>query len=135
MENDMKRIFQLEYALLLLALLFTSGCNSDSNNSSISADALLKHPDKEQILILDVRTAQEYSDGHVPGAINIPHTELSDKLGQVIEHEHKPVVVYCHSGRRAAIAQTILADAGFKQLLHLEGDMVGWKAGNYPIEK
>ncbi len=131
----MKRNIQLKYALLLLlGLLIISGCYTKTNKADISPDELLSHPNRQQLLILDVRTPDEYSAGHVPGAINIPHTELSHNLSQIIEHKHKPVVVYCHSGRRAAIAQAILAEAGFDQLFHLTGDMVGWKAGNYPLE-
>ena len=131
----MKLTFKLKYALLLTCLMLIAGCNTDSIDSGIMADALLNHPQKDQVLILDVRTPREFNDGHVPGAINIPHTELSDKLDQVITHKHKPVVVYCQSGRRASVAQTILTKAGFDQVLHLEGDMAGWKAAGYPIEK
>lgn len=131
----MKLTVKLKYALFLAGLLLIAGCNIDSIDSNITADALLNHPQKDQILILDVRTPQEFDDGHIPGAINIPHTELSDKLDQVITHKHKPVVVYCQSGRRASVAQSILTKAGFDQVLHLEGDIADWKAGGYPLEK
>lgn len=131
----MKLTFKLKYVLLLTCLMLIAGCNTDSIDSDIMADALLNHPQKDQVLILDVRTPREFNDGHVPGAINIPHTELSDKLDQVIAHKHKPIVVYCQSGRRASVAQSILTKAGFDQVLHLEGDMAGWKAAGYPIEK
>ena len=86
------------------------------------------------VLILDVRTPREYAAGHVPGARLIPHTELRARLGEIADHKTTPVVVYCKSGRRAAIAQAILSRAGFADVRHLDGDMDGWKAQQRPIE-
>jgi len=87
-------------------------------------------------LILDVRSAEEYAEGHVPGAINIPYDQLSSRLAEISSHKNKEVVLYCRSGKRAGIAANILQSAGFSKLLHLDGDMNGWAAsGNLPIKR
>ncbi len=86
-------------------------------------------------LVLDVRTADEYGEGHVPTALNIPHEELSDRVSEIAIAKQGAVVVYCRSGRRAEIAETVLREAGFTGLLHLEGDMLGWEAAGLPTEK
>jgi len=77
-------------------------------------------------LILDVRSPEEYKDGHIPGAINIPHTQLISRLVEIDSYKSKDVVLYCWSGGRVITAANILQSAGFRKLLHLDGDMRGW---------
>jgi phage shock protein E len=85
-------------------------------------------------LILDVRTANEYNAGHLPAAINIAHTELPDRLAELPADRETEIVVHCHSGKRAAIAQTSLEEAGFSNVRHLDGDFIGWQAAGLPLE-
>lgn len=121
--------------LILLSLLLISACGAASGSQNISSATLFNQLQNEEMLILDVRTPEEYRAGHVPGAINIPHTELSRQIDKLTNYKNSPVVVYCRSGRRAGVANNILSKAGFQQLLHLEGDIIGWEAGNFPLEK
>lgn len=85
-------------------------------------------------LILDVRTRAEFSSGHIPGAVNIPHDELATRLSELDSEADRPVVVYCGSGRRAGLASTVLLDAGYTNVLHLEGDMNAWQANGRPTQ-
>lgn len=67
-----------------------------------------------QALILDVRGAEEYASGHLPGSLHIPHTELRERLGEVrAAAERGPVRVLCASGVRSHIANRVLVAAGF----------------------
>jgi phage shock protein E len=101
----------------------------------ISQEALLekqsKHPG--HLFVLDVRTPQEYAEGHVPGAVNVPHDQLASRLAEV--PKDKDVVLYCRSGRRAGIAADVLAANGYTRLSHLEGDMNAWVEKGRPIAK
>ena len=101
----------------------------------MSQEALLeqqaKHP--KQLFVLDVRTPQEYADGHVPGAVNVPYDQLASRLAEV--PKDKDVVLYCKSGRRAGIAADMLAANGYTRLSHLEGDMNAWVEKGRPIAK
>ncbi len=85
--------------------------------------------------VLDVRTAEEYADGHIAGAVNISHTELADRLGELDFAASEEIVVYCRSGRRAANAAATLVNAGFTGVRDLEGHMQGWEAAELPIMK
>lgn len=89
----------------------------------------------EKVVILDVRTPEEFAAGHVPGARNIPHDQLPNRIAELAGIEDREVVVYCRSGRRAATAQDTLAAHGFKRIIHLEGDMLKWEAERRPISK
>lgn len=87
-------------------------------------------------LILDVRTPEEYAEGHIPGAINIPHDQLGSRHQEIAAYKNKDIVLYCRSGRRVGVAADILQAAGFSKLLHLAGDMGNWRLnGNLPIKK
>jgi phage shock protein E len=69
-------------------------------------------------LLLDVRTPEEFQDGHVAGAKNIPVGELEKRLAEVGE-KNRTVVVYCHSGRRSETAKKLLLKAGWKRVENL----------------
>ena len=83
-------------------------------------------------VFVDVRTPEEYKSGHIPGAVNIPVSEIKGRMNEV--PKDKQVYVYCHSGKRAAKASAILAKAGFS-VENIPESMQGWKAAGYPIEK
>jgi NADPH-dependent 2,4-dienoyl-CoA reductase/sulfur reductase-like enzyme/rhodanese-related sulfurtransferase len=79
-------------------------------------------------LVLDVRSRAEFASGHVPGALNIPHTELRDRLGEVLEASAgRPVRALCGSGVRSHIAHRVLAQAGFDSA-SLSGGMLTLRA-------
>jgi rhodanese-related sulfurtransferase len=118
--------------LIILAFsLFTTAvfAGEISQQELLSA---LKAPE-HNIVLLDVRSAEEYGDGHLVGAINVSHNTVADKLNQLSQYKNNTVVVYCRSGRRAAFAENILAENGFKNLRHLTGDMNGWLEAKLPI--
>jgi rhodanese-related sulfurtransferase len=87
------------------------------------------------LVILDVRTRAEFAAGHVPGARNVPHDEVSRRLPELSALRDKSVVLYCRSGRRSALAGEQLRAAGFAPLLQLEGDYLGWENGSRPVER
>ena len=86
-------------------------------------------------LLLDVRTPDEFAAGHVPGARNIPHSELAARMAEVEPFRERGVIVYCESGRRAGMATADLTDARFRNVSHLMGDMSGWRDAGLEIER
>jgi rhodanese-related sulfurtransferase len=101
----------------------------------MSQEALLEHQSRhpDHLFVLDVRTPQEYAEGHVPGAVNVPQDQLASRLAEV--PKDKDVVIYCRSGRRSALAADVLAANGYSRLSHLEGDMNAWVAKGRPVAK
>lgn len=87
------------------------------------------------LVVLDVRTPAEFAAGRVPGARNLSHDQLPDRLAELSALKDKEVVLYCRSGRRTALAERALRDAGFTRLLHLEGDYLAWEATQRPQER
>lgn len=67
----------------------------------------------EQTVYVDVRAADEFAAGHVPGAINIPHDQMPQRWTELEAYRDRPMVVYCRTGRRSAIALQTLNARGF----------------------
>jgi len=86
-------------------------------------------------LVLDVRSQREFASGHIPGARNIPFTEVGSRLSELKLKEGDEVVVLCEVGGRAAVAETVLRASGYSNVRDLTGDMKAWREGGYPIEK
>lgn len=74
--------------------------------------------------LIDVRTPSEFANGHLPGAINIPVSELAGRASELGD-KSKPVVLYCRSGARSARAKKSLEDAGFAKVSDL-GPKSAW---------
>ena len=86
-------------------------------------------------LLLDVRTAEEFAEGHVPGATNIAVDDLADHLADVEAYRERGVVIYCQVGRRATTAVETLEAAGFARVAQIDGSMDRWLAEGRPVEK
>jgi phage shock protein E len=70
---------------------------------------------------IDVRSAEEYNSEHVAAAVNIPYTEISERVGEVAMDKGALIYVYCRSGRRSGIAQSTLEEAGYTNVVNLGG--------------
>lgn len=115
-------------ASLLLALVLPAAALAGKPAVSPAAvDELARRPDAP--LLLDVRSPEEFAAGHLPGAVNIPHDQVAKRLSEV--DKQRWVLVYCQSGRRAGIAEGVLADAGF-DVRQVEGSWARWKAEGRP---
>ena len=109
---------------LLLAAVCTLGCSRgyDSVDAQEFATAL-KNPD---VQIIDVRTPQEFSEGHIPDAVNID-LESEDFFEQMdCLDKDKPVAVYCRGGRRSKIAAERFVGKGF-EVTELDGGIITWE--------
>ena len=126
--NNICKRFVLLFVLLILCINI-SACNSViAGNKQIPATELIEQIKLEKApVILDVRTPEEYSQGHIPGAINIEYRALPSRISEISSLSNKKIVVYCERGVRANIAEETLKKAGFTEVLHLEGDMSGWR--------
>jgi rhodanese-related sulfurtransferase len=85
------------------------------------------------LVLLDVRTPAEYADGHIPGAINIPHSEIASRISELSNARDRDLVVYCRSGNRTGQALASLREAGFSRLFHLNGDYLRWSEEKRPV--
>jgi LPXTG-site transpeptidase (sortase) family protein len=82
-------------------------------------------------VILDVRTLEEFNQGHLEGAVHIPVDELEARLGELLQD--KPIIVYCKSGGRSSTAADLLVENGFTRVYDMSGGITEWMGKNYPV--
>ena len=129
----MKQIF---IPVLLLVMLFAA-CGQTSGETeavylNITAAEAKEIMDSETgYLILDVRTEEEYAEGHVPGAILIPDYEIEARAEEELPDKDRMLLVYCRSGRRSKIAAEVLAALGYTNIYEF-GGIIDW---TYEVEQ
>ena len=88
---------------------------------------------REREIVLDVRTREEFAGGHVPGSINIPHDEVTDRSAELKEYER--IYLHCKAGKRAQFAAGALEGKGFTNLVCVsDGGFDDWVAAGYESE-
>ena len=87
------------------------------------------------IVVLDVRTPEEYQAGHLHHAVLLPVNTVEAKAASVLKDKHQPVLVYCHSGSRSAVAVKTLRAQGYTAVSELDGGIIAWSAAGLPVEK
>ena len=122
---------------LLLAVMLLTACGQDKENDqgavyvNITAEEAKQIMDSEEgYIILDVRTQEEYDEGHIPGAIVISHEEIAEKPEEVLTDKDQLILVYCRSGRRSKIAAEALLELGYTNIKEF-GGIIDWP---YEIE-
>ena len=122
-----------KWSLLILGLLLLlTACSSPTKNNqemvflNITAEEARKLMDSEKDrIILDVRSREEYDQGHIPGAILIPDTEIEAKAADLLPDKDQLILVYCRSGRRSKLAAQSLADLGYTNIQEF-GGILDW---------
>lgn len=128
------KFITITIAVLLSAFSLVTFAEQTATISQQALLTLIATPANKTV-ILDVRSAEEFAEGHIEGAINISHKQINANLNKIIALKDQTVVVHCKSGRRALSAENDLRAAGFSDLRHLDGDMNAWQAANLPLIK
>ena len=118
--------------LILLAVMLLTACGQDKENDqeavyvNITAEEAKRIMDTEDgYIILDVRTQEEYDEGHIPGAILISHEEITEKAEEVLTDKDQLILVYCRSGRRSKLAAEALVELGYTNIKEF-GGIIDW---------
>ena len=114
-------------------LTFACGKSSEEKASLVSPQELSQVQD--EIVLIDVRTPQEYEQGHLENSINI--NIAGDSFKEEVEKLDKsqPVYVYCKVGGRSARAASTLKEMGFEEVYDLEGGIRNWESSGMEIVK
>ena len=136
-----RRMIMIGMALTFVLCLVIIGCgrkseadnnvidNKDEENSykSISmseAENMMKN--EENYIILDVRTAEEYKEGHIPNAINVANETIGEDEIAELPDKDQLIMVYCRSGRRSKLAASKLVKLGYTNIVEI-GGIIDWK--------
>ena len=84
------------------------------------------------VVLLDVRTSNEFTNGHLPGAVNVPRGLLEFKIEKMVPDRSTPIVIYCAVGGRGSLATTSLMEMGYTNVKNMEAGYKGWRAEKLP---
>ena len=110
----------------ILSLMLLSSCGNPTSQTAayrqISMDEAMKMmKDEKNYIILDVRRPDEYAEGHIPGAINLPNEEIGTAKIATLPDKSQLILVYCRSGRRSKEAAEKLARLGYTNIVEFGG--------------
>ncbi len=114
----------------LLWPMLTRGASGAADVSPSDAVLLIN---REHATVLDVRSAAEFSGGHITDAINIPLPELESRLGELAKYKDKPLLVNCQGGVRSTSACSVLKKGGFSRIYNLQGGVNAWMQAKLPV--
>ena len=120
----------VQLAAVSIALVAGSGCAQKISRP----DLVARIEAGDAPPILDVRSAEEFAEGHVPGAVHVPFYSVLSRSDEVPSREGEPLVVYCAHGPRAGLARAGLWLAGAGEVRFLEGHMTAWLEDELPVE-
>ena len=93
---------------IALCALIIMACNQSANLKSANPKSL-----DTKSIVIDVRSSEEFEEGHLKNAVNIPHYLIMEKITTYVEDKNSNIIVYCHSGQRAERAQKKLIENGY----------------------
>lgn len=132
--------------LLLLLAVLLAGCGKETTQQTQAPTEMTKEAvyvnitaqeakkivdEREGYIILDTRTREEYDEGHIPGAILIPHDQIREQAESVLTDKDQLILVYCRSGRRSKLASEDLVKLGYTNIMEF-GGIIDWP---YEVEK
>ena len=119
---------------LLATFGLATGC-CQQNYENTDPEGFAKLIAEPSVVVLDVRTAEEFNEGHIEGAVNIDYKQSGFvEKSKATLPKNRTIAVYCRSGRRSAGAAELLAAEGYK-LVNLMGGILAWKESNRPVTK
>jgi rhodanese-related sulfurtransferase len=132
----------LIFVFFLSSIITIWGCKNISSSNKDGSQGIIQisAPQVYEIIsngenyyVIDVRTKEEYAQGHLGGAVLVPVDEIKNRLTEI--PKDKPVIVYCKSGVRSMQAAGILVSNGFKAVYSMTGGIEEWQKEGYPVVK
>jgi len=115
----------------VIILLISS--NAKKGGKRISSQELVALSNEGKTVILDLRSADDFNEGHITNSINIPFKDLDDRSHEIPSNEEKQIALICEMGSNSGNAGEQLMKLGFKDILILSGGISQWKMDNLPL--
>jgi rhodanese-related sulfurtransferase len=118
-------------ALVLLALLIRH--ESRKGAPSMSPAQVTALVNREQGVVLDLRDAGEFRQGHIVDSVNLPFAKLKERIAELERYREVPVVVVCKMGHHSGAVARTLKEKGFARVYRLGGGMLEWQTAQLPL--
>ncbi|QBF83098.1 rhodanese-like domain-containing protein [Shewanella maritima] len=127
-------ILSLAWVGLFVAFIVTTVKSATSKVANINHQTLTQMVNKQDAIVVDVRSKDEFKKGHIVGAKNVTMSEIKNNQATSLEkHKTSPIIVVCNAGMTSSQAAQLLVKQGFESVSNLTGGMTDWKAANLPV--
>jgi len=137
MKMKSKGFFLLALFIAIICAGFSGAYGQDNKDVTVKDAASLveKNRGNKDFTILDVRTKEEFDEGHLEGALNIDVKSETFREDIASLDRGKTYLVYCRSGKRSKMAQGIMEEMKFKKVINMKGGFMDWSKEGHPYKK
>ncbi|MDC0528634.1 rhodanese-like domain-containing protein [Gammaproteobacteria bacterium] len=118
---------------LLVVVILLIRSNAVKGGKKITPQDLVSLTNQDAAKLIDLRSPNEFADGHITGSINIPYADIEDRLHEIKLQEGKSLVLICDSGSQSANTGEVLNKSGYQNTVILSGGIGAWKLDNLPL--
>ena len=109
--------------------------HQSGRTNQLDPTAAIRLMNNDDAVVLDVREAADFNNGHIKNAKNIPLSSLKSQLDSLVKDKNTPVLAYCRSGNISGKASRILKSSGFSNVHNIAGGILSWQEANLPLTK
>ena len=121
--------------MVLFLFLFTLYKEKNKAFQNVNIDQLTRLVNQQNAQLVDVRSKEEFNQGHIVNAISIPLEDITSGKAKIDKLKKKPVIVYCQVGKFSATASEKLTTQGLEQVFNLQGGLNAWINEKLPLSK
>jgi rhodanese-related sulfurtransferase len=129
-------LFMVGAFVVVLMLVIKAEYEHQSGRANLlEPTAAIRLMNNDDAVVIDVREAADFSNGHINKAKNLPMSTFKSQLDNLEKHKDKPVLMYCRSGNQSGKACRVLKKSGFSNVHNLSGGVLAWQDANLPLTK
>jgi rhodanese-related sulfurtransferase len=128
-------ILSSAFVVLLILILLNEWRYRSSGLTGIGPQQLVDFLNHSGGVVLDIRSSEQYEQGHILGAMNIAPADFEKRLNALNKYKTKPVIAVCAKGLDSPKVSRLLVENGFTKLYYLTGGVDGWKSSGLPLVK
>jgi|TARA_R110002020_G_scaffold131110_1_gene293201 rhodanese-related sulfurtransferase len=125
-------LLALAFLVVMTLLVITEGRKGGKTVSTQQATALIN---RENAVVVDVRSKKDYAAGHIVDSVNIPSEALTKRMSELDKHKDKALLLVCGNGQHSGPCAKVLKAAGHTNVNRLAGGIAGWRADSLPLVK
>lgn len=122
------------FVVLLVAVIAYEVYSASLSTSTLPPEMIVNAMNHQEAVVIDIRNAQSFGEGHIVGAHNLPADQLDKKIATLQKFKGKPLIIVCSLGKEATKVAVTLKKQGFQAIV-LHGGLQGWRAAGLPIIK
>lgn len=121
------------FVVVLVALIVNEAMQLIKGSGSVGPGEAVRLINREDALVIDVRSKGDYRKAHILNAKNIPGAQIEERLKELAAHKSKPVIVYCATGSASSPVRDKLRARGFDTVFTLKGGLGAWQDASLPV--